>query len=207
MTKLTPEIVDVLLSRQDTEIQADFSEANSLLDSVVADSPEGELYNVGSNEIASEDPRRRILGIRLIRELKNYRAEVTAVLADMMSRERDAMVLYWLVGAFGFLKSDLVAERLRNLAGDGSPAMRYAVATALANTAGSELPSASLDVLLALCRDANSEVRFSAIFELGSWWLVNHDARIESVLRRAALEDQDPEVAGAAEYALAGREP
>jgi HEAT repeat protein len=207
VTGLTAETVDALLSRQDIEFREDFSAANSLLHSVVSGSPEEDLFAAGSRELGSEDPRRRILGVRLIRELKEYRAEATAALTKMMGHERDSAVLYWIVSAFGFLKSDSVAERLRQLAEDTDPGIRYEVATALANPAGSELPAASLEVLLALCRDINPEVRFSAVFELGSWWLINHDPRIESVLRRAALEDEDGDVADAARYALAGRQP
>jgi HEAT repeat protein len=207
MTGLTTETVDALLSRQDIEFRENSAAANSLLHSVVSGSSEEELFATGSQELGSEDPRRRILGVRLIRELKEYRAEATAALTEMMVHERDPAVLYWVVSAFGFLKSDSAAERLRRLATDMDPGIRYGVATALANPAGSELPAASLEVLLALCRDINAEVRFSAVFELGSWWLINHDPRIESVLRYAALQDEDPDVAEAAKYALAGRTP
>jgi HEAT repeat protein len=206
MTKLT-ELMNSLLPQQDAEFRANFSVTNPLLHSVVSESSEEELYAVGSQELSSEDPRRRILGIRLIRELKGYRAEVTAALTAMMGREGDAAVLYWLVSAFGFLKSDPVSGRLRQLAKDADPAIRHAVATALANSGSAELPSASLNVLIALSHDEDAEVRFSAIFELGSWWLINHDTRIESVLRHAALEDEDPEVVSAAKYALVHRQP
>jgi hypothetical protein len=207
VTGLTAEIVDALLSRQDIEFRENISAANSLLKSVVSGSTEEELLAVGSRALGSEDPRRRILGVRLIRELKEYRAEAATALTEMMGHEGDPAVLYWIVSAFGFLKSDSVADRLRQLAEDADPGIRYAVATALANPAGSELPAASLEVLVALCRDIDAEVRFSAVFELGSWWLINHDPRIESVLRGAALEDEDVDVADAARYALAGRQP
>jgi hypothetical protein len=89
--------------------------------------------------------------------------------------------------------------------GRGHPrGVRYQAATAPANCSGEELPTASRDVLLALCLDENAEVRFSAIFELGSWWLASHDARIKSALTRA-LADDDPLVARAARDALTGR--
>jgi hypothetical protein len=208
VTKLTAQLVDGLLKQQDDEFRTDFSVTNSLLHSVIADSPEEELYAAGVRELDSDDPRRRILGIRLIRELKAYREQAKSALTQMTDSENDAAVIYWLVSAFGFIKSDdRVADWLRQHAADSDPTMRYAVATALANSAGSELPDASLNVLFALSHDENAEVRFSAVFELGSWWLVNRDPRIESELRRAALEDGDPEVASAAKYALAGREP
>ncbi len=50
----------------------------------------------------SDDPRRRILGIWLIRELKSYQEQVKAVLTEMLESESDAAVIYWLVSAFGF---------------------------------------------------------------------------------------------------------
>lgn len=208
VTKLTPQLVDALLKKQDDEFRLDHSASNSLLHSVIADAPEEELFTAGRRELGSDDPMRRILGIRLIRELKSHREQAKAALTEMIDNESDATVLFWLVSAFGFIESDeRVAAWLRLHSADDDPAMRYAVATALANCASPELADESLSALLDLSHDQNAEVRFSAIFELGSWWLLNRDPRIEAELRRAALGDEDSEVASAAKYALAGRQP
>jgi HEAT repeat protein len=207
MTKLTERLTHSLLKQQDDEFQG-FSATNPLLHSLIAESPEEELYEAGVRELKSDDPRRRILGIRLIRELKSYRDQATVALTEALKSESDAAVTYWLVSAFGFIKcDDRVAAQLRQHSADNDPAMRYAVATALANCVGPNLPTDSLEVLLSLSRDEDAAVRFSAVFELGSWWLVNHEPWIESELRWAALEDEDSEVASAAQYALVGRQP
>src|SRR5271170_2314754 len=163
---LTVHLIDSMLKRQDEELQADSSVVNSLLHSVIVNSPEEELYATGVRELDSSDPRRRILGVRLIRELKDYRSQAAAALVEMTGRECDPAVLYWLVSAFGFLEGDdRVADWLRQHSTDRDPAIRSEVATALANCAGSELLDESLSVLLVLSRDENAEVRFSAVFE------------------------------------------
>lgn len=208
MTELNAHLVDALLKQQDDEFQMNYSEASPLLHSVITETSEQELFSAGLRELGSGDPRKRILGIRLIRELKGYQEQVKAALIDLIGREGDAAVFIWIVSAFGFIKTDdRVAEWLRNKAADDDPNMRYAIATALANHAGTKLPDESLDVLVTLAHDDDAEVRFSAVFELGSWWLCNRDPRIETELVRAAREDDEPEVSIAAQYALAGRSP
>jgi hypothetical protein len=202
MKRLTQDVLDSLLLQQDIEFRAGFASTNALLHSIIVDSPESELLRVGKQELRSGDVRRRILGIRLVRELKRYQDEATAELADMLGRETDPDVIYWLVSAFGFLKSDPVTGRLRVLADHPDPGVRYHVATALANSASGKISAASVDALLALSRDENAEVRFSAIFELGSWWKTSRDPRIESALKHAILDDNDPLVRRVAADAL-----
>jgi hypothetical protein len=204
LSELTQQVIDQLLRQQDAEFLSGFTSASTVLPSVIASAREPDLLAAGIRELRSRDPRRRILGIRLIRELRQLQEEAAVVLADLLGHEDDAEVIYWVAGAFGFLKSDSVTDRLSALAEHLDPGVRYQVATALANCSGDELPATSRDVLLALCRDENAEVRFSAIFELGSWWLASHDARIESALTRA-LADADRLVARAAGDALTGR--
>jgi HEAT repeat protein len=202
MTELTQETIESMLLQQDMEFRTDFGFTNTLLHSVIANASETDLWPVGIQEIRSEDARRRILGIRLIRELKQYKEDAATELAGMLAIEKDPEVVYWIVGAFGFLKSDLVTDRLHALANHPMPGVRYNVATALANCASSELPSESVDVLITLARDENAEVRFSAVFELGWSWKINHDPRIESALRAAILTDDDRLVVRAAEAAI-----
>ena len=202
MAELTQETVDSMLVQQDMEFRTNFASTNTLLHSVIVHAPETELLAAGTEELRSEDPGRRILGIRLIRELKQYSQEATTELARMLEAERDPEVLYWIVGAFGFLKSDLVADRLRVLASHPNPGVRYNAATALANCASGEIPAESLGALLTLARDENAEVRFSAIFELGWWWKINHDSRIESALKYAIKADNDRLVVRAAQDAM-----
>jgi HEAT repeats len=201
MEKLTPALIDSLL-QQDIEFRSGFATTNNLLASTIVEASEPELLAAGKREIRSEDPRRRILGIRLIRELKQYGEDAAAEMAGMLFSEQDPEVMYWIVGAFGFLKSDSVEDQIRGFAADPNPSVRYSVATALANRASAEIPEDSVDVLFALAHDQNAEVRFSAIFELGSWWKINHDPRIESALRDAIAADNDEFVVRAAQDAV-----
>jgi HEAT repeat protein len=202
MIKLTPTLIDSLLLQQDIEFRSDFASTNALLHSTIVEANEPELLAAGRREIRSQDPRRRILGVRLIRELKQYSGDAAEEIGRMLTSERDPEVMYWVVGAFGFLKSDSVGDQLRELVSHPSPGVRYNVATALANRASAEIPANSIGALLALARDQDAEVRFSAIFELGSWWKVNRDPRIESALRNAIETDNDLFVVRAAQDAI-----
>jgi HEAT repeat protein len=202
MDRLTDDEIDAMLQEQDAEFQSEFSATNALLNSAISNVPGLELLAVGTREIQSDDPKRRILGIRLIRELKRNSAEAARELGALLTTEQDSEVLYWVVGAFGFLKSDLVTDQLINLVGHPDPGVRYNAATALANIRSSEIPTKSVNALIALAEDENAEVRFSAVFELGSWWKVNHDPRIESALRRVINTDDDAAVVRAAKDAI-----
>lgn len=201
MTRLTPAMIESMLLRQDAEFRYDFSLTNTLLHSAITEAPEPELLAAGIRQIQSEDPRRRILGTRLLRELKDHGEEARTALTEMLSAEHDPEVMYWIVGAFGFIKSNEVTDQIRTLADHPDPGVRYNVATALANRAD-EIPAESVDTLITLTEDENEQVRFSAVFELGSWWQVNHDPRIESALRRTISADADPHVISAAQDAL-----
>jgi HEAT repeat protein len=202
MIKLTQETVNSMLLQQDMEFRTEFAYTNTLLHSVIVTVSEPELLAVGAREARSADPRRRILGVRLLRELKQYSEAAAVELRKMLSSEQDPDVIYWIVGAFGFLKSDSVADQLRALVSYPNSGVRYNVATALANCGSSEIPADSVDALLALAGDENAEVRFSAVFELGSWWKINHDLLIESALKHAASTDSDPLVVRAAKDAI-----
>jgi HEAT repeat protein len=201
MTQITADLIDELLSEQDLEFQTEFESTNYLLHSTVVNAPEAELLAAGEKLISSDSASQRILGIRLVRELKRLAGKATSDMAGLLHRERDDDVIYWIASAFGFLKSYSVTRELISLAAHGNPGVRYHVATALANRSSGELPDESLAALTGLAGDADAEVRFSAVFELGSWWQASHDVRIEAVLRNA-LGDGDPEVVRAARDAL-----
>lgn len=200
--QLTQEFVDTLLLQQDEEFQAEFDGSHDLLAATIRDTPELELLRVGEDLTRSTDPAVRILGVRLIREVKQYEGRAIDDLAELLRDERDEDVVAWIVSAFGFVRSDVVTARLVELAAHRDPAIRYHVATALGNRADDDLPAASLAALVALCDDADPEVRYSAVFELGAWWLVSDDPSAEAVLDRASC-DADPFVLRAARDALA----
>jgi HEAT repeat protein len=205
MARLTDEEIDSLLLEQDAEFQSEFSSASNSLSSLVTSTSEPDLLAAGVREIHSDDPRRRILGIRLIRELRQYGGEAARELSALLATEQDPDVLYWATGAFGFLKSDLVTDQLISLARHPDPAVRYNVATALANPSG-DIPAKSVDALIALTEDGDDEVRYSAVFELGAWWKVNLDSRIESALRRVISTDTNATVLRTGKDALYGED-
>jgi hypothetical protein len=68
-------------------------------------------------------------------------------MAALLHRERDDDVVYWVVSAFGFLKSNSVTSELMRLAAHSNPGVRYHVATALANRSSDGLPYEPLEAL------------------------------------------------------------
>lgn len=196
---LTTNQIDALLSELDVGFRDRAEELTPMLDAAVVGTPEEDLWKVGVEQLRSEDPRRRILGTRLIRELKSKEAQVAVELSARLDVERDDRVIYWVVAAFGFINSELVTDKLLALARHPDPGIRYYVADALANR--TDLPPLVAEALVELASDANEEVRFSAVFEIGTWWHVNHLAKLESTLRDA-LEDADKSVREAARRAM-----
>jgi HEAT repeat protein len=201
MTSLSQQLIEDMLLQQEVEFRSRFTSTPTILYEVITHTSESELLAAGQRLLSSDDPARRILGIRLIREVKENQAQATYALSQLLSCERNDDVIYWIVSAFGFLKSDSVIDRLRALAHHPDASVRYHVATAVANCATDEIPAESTNVLLGLCHDEDPEVRFSAVFEVGEWWKVKRDRRLGSELRRAA-SDTDPLVARAAQAAL-----
>jgi len=198
---ISQDLIDSLLRQQAEEFLTDFDTGNYLLSTTVTSTPEYELLRTGERLIHSEDPAERILGVRLIRDLKDFGPHAASDLCDLLHREQDEDVVCWVVSAFGSLTSELVTNDLVALAAHRDPAIRYHAAAALANRAAGDLPSVSFDALLTLCGDEDSEVRYSAVFELGEWWQASHDVRAEAMLRRA-IRDTDPFVFRAARDAL-----
>ncbi len=195
-------LLDELLLQQDKEFEANFESPNELLDSTIASTPEPDLLLAGMELLHSTDPRRRILGIRLAKELKHYETLVAGELTNLLGREHNEDVICWTVNAFGFIRSERCTEQLLKLARHSDPAIRFHVCAALANHGGLLLPQPSIDALTDLASDADSEVRYAAVSELGAWWRIDPDPDIEAVLRRVADSDADPEVNAAARELL-----
>jgi hypothetical protein len=200
VNQLSDALVKDLLLAQADEFAARFAEPNYMLAHVIVETNEATRIASGRSLIGSGDPSRRILGIRLMREVSpEYRVTVSGLLSPMLSSEQDSDVIYWLVSAFSFLGSDAVSRRLRELAQHRSSGVRYGVATALSSC--TKLSEESKNALIALARDSDAEVRFSAIFEIGRWWRMSRDPALREELNRAR-DDSDEAVFRAAVDAL-----
>lgn len=195
-------LIDQLLLQQDKEFEENFESPNESLDSTIASTPEPDLMLAGLEMLHSSDPRRRILGIRLAKEVKHFETLVAGELNNLLRREHNEDVICWIVDAFGVIKSELATEQLLKLASHSDPVIRFHVCAALANHGSFLLPQASIDALISLTSDADSEVRYSAVFRLGVWWRGDRDPDIEAVLRRVAESDTAAEVVTAARDAL-----
>ncbi len=201
MNKITEHDIKAMLFEQNLEFASNFEPASKLIAQTVCNTPEVELLDAGESLIDSCEVDRRILGTRLIREVKDNRERAIELLRHLLLRECDEAVIYWVIGAFGFQKSDSVTEEILAFRTHPNPGIRYNVATAICNTSLPDLLPQSLEALIVLCHDENSEVRFSAVFELGAWWQQVKDHRMELQLRQA-LSDSDSYVVRAAQDAL-----
>jgi HEAT repeat protein len=175
----------------------------SLIAGAIVDLPQAVLLQVGLPLLRDADPDRRILAVRLLRELDNYKDEIVPALVEALAHETDDVVLSWLVEAFGLTHGGWVTDRLFALADHPDPGVRYAVCGAL--SARRMLSEAARQCLVGLAADPDPEVRFSAVFELGAWMREVPDPRILLTVR-AATEDPDPHVARTARDALRGRD-
>jgi hypothetical protein len=85
--QITAELIDELLCEQDLEFRAEFGIVNHLLHSTIGDAPEDELLAVGEELICGDAANQRILGVRLLRELRQHAGKA----ASVMHAARDAL--------------------------------------------------------------------------------------------------------------------
>jgi hypothetical protein len=79
MAQLNEELIDALLREQDLEFSTEFSHVSLQLASVINDMPEAGLLAAGEKLIESVAASRRILGIRLLRELKRLAEQAAPI--------------------------------------------------------------------------------------------------------------------------------
>ena len=165
------------------------------------------LFQHGMRLLKSETPDERSLGTRLLRELPDPWAQTAGrELVGEELRSADPDALSWYVHAVAFLRTSGAMPTLLTFVQHPEAAVREAAAVAISACSAGPLAPEARDALIALAHDPDDEVRFSAIFELGSWWQDGlHDAVIEDSLRRA-VEDRNGAVRAAAAEAL-GRSP
>ncbi len=199
--------VAAALEEQRREYESEFDHKNSALMWLLDNLAASDLLEIGSELLAADDPSRRILGTRLVREQAvaaddEMRQGALAAVTEVLSEEVDEEVLLWLVAAVSFIGDSSALPAVEHLSTHVKATIRDQAASAISACAGPDLPESAKSALLALAGDADREVRYSALFELGVWWeLGAEDPRIEQQLR-AALTDDDSRLQQIASRAL-----
>jgi len=199
--------VDELVRRaheaQEAEYASDFVSTNAALQSLIDEVAPEHQIEAGRDLLASADPRRRVLGARLLRETYRRRAEALGLIVDALERESDDDALGWLVSAVAFVGDPSAIHVVRPFAAHPSSFVRDQAASALSRCGAEARSGPALDALLTLTDDPDREVRFSSLFEIAQWWEDGcRDPRIERRLRQALTED-DPRVRRVVEEAFA----
>lgn len=199
------EMIDRALHAQDLEYASDFESTNQPLQSIVEEIEPSTLLAVGAELLADVDPRRRVLGTRILRELWDNRPAALKWVLEAIPREQDADALVWLLSAVGFIGDSSGLALVEQYADHPDPRVRDRAATAISRCGiGGKDPS-GLAALIQLSDDDDDDVRFSAVYELAEWWLDGcREALIEDRLDRV-VDDRDNRVRRAATEALATR--
>jgi HEAT repeat protein len=185
--------------------EEDGGRSSRTLAGLVTSRPSSWLLKRGTELLDSPAPNERILGTRMIRELPApWASKAGSEILDRLDGEQDADVSAWFIRALGFLGATPALDDVLAFTDHQSAAVREAVADAISGCSADDLSGAAQNALIALARDSDAEVRFSAVFELGSWWQTGlHDGAVEIALNDAS-KDQERAVSRAARAALKG---
>jgi hypothetical protein len=191
-------LVGRLLAAQEAEFQNEGDDTNWLLVDTVCSAPRLALLETGLRELRSEDQSRRILGTRLVREIRDDPA-VSDALTSALRAETDREVVGWILAAFGVIGSDTVTDLVLPYADHPDAWVRYYATEALSHC--KVLDPRSSAALMRL-GDEDDDVRFSAVFELGVWLREIGGPQIRAAVEQA-VDDPNETVARVAREALA----
>lgn len=157
----------------------------------------------GIKMLRSTNPVERIFGIRLIREM-HREDEVSRELLRSLRRETDDEVISWCIGGLYFRGCEEAIPDLVEYVDHPDPDVRYRVAGAISTCVVTAMTEQALRALLTLVEDEVDDVRFSAMYEVSSWWQAKdlRDFRVEAALK-AGASDRDEGVRNTCNEALA----
>jgi hypothetical protein len=201
VSSIDSKLLQQLIAEQQREEATNFAYLSETLAGLITSRTPGWLLEMGTQLLGSERSDERILGTRLVRELKSDAVLVTKRLLEVLEDEHDDAVIAWLLNALAFLGRPEALSAISSFAGSASAGVREAVATAISGCSTPDLSQGSRDVLVRLAHDADHQVRFSAVFELGEWWKEKLDVAIQLELD-VATRDAEPSVQRVARAAL-----
>jgi HEAT repeat protein len=197
------ERIDAALRQQRVEKATQWEARNPALQSLIDRVEWPEVRSAAEELLGDEDPERRLLGARILRENRDRADELGPLFLEALRAETDDEVFQWLVSAFNSLAYRPALPQLARLTTHPHADVRYSLAGALSTCGWPDPPESALTALRQLAEDKDRDVRFSAMFELGAWRESGHrDPRVEQLLK-ARAEDPDPRVRRAVAEAMA----
>jgi hypothetical protein len=175
LNEIDKKLIQQVLKEQDQEAESGFTATSTTLAGLITSRPESWLRAVGVSLLRSKMPSERILGSRMLRELKSERDSNASLIAEQLRVEDQNSVTVWLLYALAFLHVQST--------------LPIVLEFAISGCSGESLPPSGRDALLLLAVDANDQVRFSAVFELGRWWTSGLvDPQIHKALIQAKVD-------------------
>lgn len=135
--------------------------------------PVREVFERAAALVNDGDATRRILGVRILRELgeqqpdgcRPFTGETIPLLRDQLRRESEPDVLLWIVSALGFHCARETLPEIAALARHPDARVRFHVAANLTRLVDLRaVDSAAADALIRLCRDDDADTRYYALY-------------------------------------------
>jgi HEAT repeat protein len=169
-----------------------------------------EVFDKAAKLLTSADRHDRLLGVRILSEIgrpeMKFADKSVGLITNTIRSEQDSELLSWEVSALGKQHRAAALPTLLSLSNHLEPTVRDAVAGAISSAAQrSGIDADSIVALGELAQDPDDHVRFSAVFELASWWSHGENARDIANALDLATRDGDSGVARVARDALAKR--
>jgi HEAT repeat protein len=166
-----------------------------------------DVFDEASALCADPDPRQRITGLWLLREIgptdhRPVYEETWNVLDRMASKEQDIEVLRWVVMCFGFTCNPAALDPLVSFSTHPAPEIRESVAFHIVGCSDANDPR-MVEVQLRLCGDEAVQVRRYAAYDFAN----DISADTPEIRRtlKSLLNDDDELVRDSAVEALASR--
>lgn len=184
---------------QDLEDDPSFTGSNVALDQLTAQA-DFETLLQQTRHLRTGHAKERQLHARLLAGANMPAERRLAEVSQSLAGESDPKVIRRLVFGLRNAASASALDTLRELAQHPSSEVRFPVPDAL--SACAERFEEIADVLFELSHDADTDVRWSAVFELGTWWKDTRDPRIKTRLSEVCSDDPSDEVRQAATEGL-----
>jgi hypothetical protein len=155
-----------------------------------------EVFDAAVSLLDDDDPDRRILGARILREHggsfggQTYAADTAAALRRRLSREVDTDVLIYLIPALSEHSDPADLDVLLRLSQHADGDVREAAASGLLDGVDNASDQRIVGALARLTEDSSDDVRYSAVYDIANWLDLDGDARLVNALL-ARIDDSD----------------
>ncbi|MGX6603222.1 HEAT repeat domain-containing protein [Micromonosporaceae bacterium Da 78-11] len=191
----------VLMRLARREVEDDSGDVATPALSALHRRPSREVFDQAAAIVGDSDTTRRILGVRILRELggeqlgeQPFRTETVSLMRVRLREETDPAVLRWIVSALGYNHGREALLDVVALAGHPDDGVRFHVAAALPSLVNLDgVEPEAVDALIRLCHDDDSDTRYYALYaatrEIGGL-----DAQMVLRLTAQLFDDPDEQV-------------